>query len=64
MTAKWIALTPQDEKDGETVWVNFERASSIWGHKKGSRICFVADEREGAVDVKEAPQDILDRINE
>jgi len=60
MVSQWVKLTPQNKKDGDSVNVNLDNASSVWPHKDGSRIWFLAGDKDGAVDVEEKPDEVIE----
>jgi hypothetical protein len=60
MASDWVQLTSQ--QDDEAVYVNLSNASSIESHKKGARIWFLAGEKDGAVDVSETPDQIIEKL--
>ena len=58
---EWFELTPADESAGYSVLVNLANATSIWPHNGGSRIWFFVGHKDGQIDVKEAPEEIMTR---
>jgi len=60
MVSQWVKLTPQNKKDGDCVHVNLDNVSSVWPHKDGSRIWFLAGDKDGVVDVEENPDAVAE----
>ena len=59
---EWVKLTLQDS--GKIIHANLANVSTIEGHKKGSRIWFLANAREGIIDVSETAEEILKQLSE
>ena len=62
VSSGWIKLTLQES--GKTIHVNLANASTIEDHKKGTRIWFLANARDGTIDVSETADQILNRLGE
>jgi hypothetical protein len=60
--SEWVKLTLQDS--GKIIHANLANVSTIEGHKKGSRIWFLANAREGIIDVSETAEEILKQLSE
>jgi hypothetical protein len=64
MSSEWVKLTPQGKPD-QIVYVNLNRASSIWSFEEGSEIWFRADSgEEGYARVKETPDAVIAKRKE
>jgi len=62
VSSGWIKLTLLES--AKTIHVNLANASTIEGHKKGARIWFLANARDGTIDVSETADEILDQLGE
>ncbi|QGM46586.1 hypothetical protein [Methylocystis heyeri] len=64
MSSEWVKLTPQG-KPNQIVYVNLNRASSIWSFEGGAEIWFRADSGdEGYARVRETPDEIIAKRKE
>ena len=59
---EWVKLTLQDS--GKTMHANLANVTTIEGHKNGSRIWFLANARDGIIDVSETAEEILKQRGE
>jgi hypothetical protein len=62
MASEWVKLTSQSNE--EPIHVNLANASTIESHKRGSRIWFLAGDKDRTVDVSETADEILNRLGE
>jgi hypothetical protein len=59
---EWVKLTLQDS--GKTIHANRANITMIEGHKNGARIWFLANARDGIIDVSETAEVILKQRGE
>jgi hypothetical protein len=60
--SEWVKLTLQDS--GKIIRANLANVTTIEDHKKGSRIWFLANARDGTIDVSETAEEILKQLGE
>jgi hypothetical protein len=62
MSREWARATSQD--NGNTIYINIDRAAAIENRKSGARIWFKPGDKESVIDVSETAEEILGPLGE